>query len=80
MSTVREDAGEWDGPPRRRCRPVFADQQQWVKGDSRLERELKPWREKWQELVRRAGGDVWKAAGMVGQGVGAGATAVRVAA
>ena len=69
-----------EGEARRRYRPVFADQQQWVKGDSRLERELKPWREKWRELVGRAGGDVWKAAGMVGEGAGAGATAVRVAA
>ncbi|KAI1793383.1 hypothetical protein LXA43DRAFT_1092922 [Ganoderma leucocontextum] len=59
LSTVREEV---DGPPRRRCRPVFADQQQWLKGDSRLERELQPWQDKWQELVRRAGGDVWKAA------------------
>ena len=59
LSTVRE---EEEGPPRRRCRPVFADQQQWLKGDSRLERELKPWQDKWRELVRKAGGDVWKAA------------------
>lgn len=60
MSTVHEE--EVDAPPRRRCRPVFADQQQWLKGDSRLERELKPWQDKWRELVRKAGGDVWKAA------------------
>ncbi|KAM5530177.1 hypothetical protein V8D89_016159 [Ganoderma adspersum] len=60
MTAVREE--QPDAPPRRRCRPVFADQQQWLKGDSRLERELKPWQDKWRELVRKAGGDVWKAA------------------
>ena len=48
--------------PRRRYRPVFADQQQWLKGDARLERELRPWMERWRELVRKADGDVWKAA------------------
>ena len=49
---------------RRRYRPVFADQQQWLKGDARLERELKPWTQKWRELVKSAGGDVWKAVAM----------------
>ncbi|TBU27205.1 hypothetical protein BD309DRAFT_1000465 [Dichomitus squalens] len=77
MSTVREELGGGDRPARRRCRPVFADQQQWLRGDSRLERELKPWMKKWRELVQRAGGDVWKAAGMVGEGA---AATVRVAA
>ena len=48
--------------PRRRYRPVFADQQQWLKGDARLERELRPWMDRWRELVRKADGDVWKAA------------------
>ncbi|KAH9922848.1 uncharacterized protein BXZ73DRAFT_91561 [Epithele typhae] len=58
LATVLEQAGP------RRCRPVFADQQQWLKGDARLERELRPWAEKWRELVRSADGNVWKAAGM----------------
>lgn len=57
--------------PRRRFRPVFVDQQQWLKGDARLERELKPWTERWHELVKKAGGDVWKAASLTGT-VGAG--------
>ena len=38
----------------------------------RLERELRPWADKWRELVKSAGGDVWKAAGMARD------TAVRV--
>ena len=59
LPTVMEE-----GEARRRYRPVFADQQQWLKGDARLERELRPWAEKWRELVKSADGDVWKAAGM----------------
>ena len=43
---------------------MFADQQQWLRGDARLERELRPWADKWRELVKSVGGDVWKAAGM----------------
>lgn len=59
LPTVQEE-----GPPWRRCRPVFADQQQWLRGDARLERELRPWADKWRELVKSVGGDVWKAAGI----------------
>lgn len=50
---------------------MFVDQQQWLKGDARLERELKPWTERWHELVKKAGGDVWKAASLTGT-IGAG--------
>ncbi|KAI0699314.1 hypothetical protein C8T65DRAFT_793293 [Cerioporus squamosus] len=60
LPTVREEPEV----PRRRYRPVFADQQQWLKGDARLERELRPWMERWRELVKKADGDMWKAAGM----------------
>ncbi|RDX42622.1 hypothetical protein OH76DRAFT_1391595, partial [Lentinus brumalis] len=60
LPTVREEPEV----PRRRCRPVFAEQQQWLKGDARLERELQPWMERWRELVKKADGDMWKAAGM----------------
>ncbi|KAI0755054.1 hypothetical protein C8Q80DRAFT_1266561 [Daedaleopsis nitida] len=62
LPTVREEPEV----PRRRFRPVFADQQQWLKGDARLERELRPWAEKWRNLVKKAGGDVWKAAALGG--------------
>ncbi|KAI0648092.1 hypothetical protein C8Q79DRAFT_1087085 [Trametes meyenii] len=52
--------------PRRRYRPAFADTQQWLKGDVRLERTLKPWAERWRELVGSCGGDVWAAARIAG--------------
>ncbi|KAI0670822.1 hypothetical protein C8Q78DRAFT_1129698 [Trametes maxima] len=54
--------------PRRRYRPAFADTQQWLKGDVRLERTLKPWAERWRELVGSCEGDVWAAARVAGQG------------
>ncbi|RPD62320.1 hypothetical protein L226DRAFT_611087 [Lentinus tigrinus ALCF2SS1-7] len=60
LPTVREEPEV----PRRRYRPVFADQQQWLKGDARLERELRPYVDRWRELMQKADGDMWKAAGM----------------
>ncbi|KAH9850113.1 hypothetical protein C2E23DRAFT_325016 [Lenzites betulinus] len=52
---------------RRRYRPAFADTQQWLRGDARMERTLKPWAERWRELVGKCGGDVWEAARAAGE-------------
>ncbi|KAI0661963.1 hypothetical protein C8Q70DRAFT_961499 [Cubamyces menziesii] len=59
LPTVREDE---ERVTRRRYRPAFADTQQWLRGDTRLERALRPWTDRWRELVGKCGGDVWEAA------------------
>ncbi|KAI0632344.1 hypothetical protein C8Q77DRAFT_1197631 [Trametes polyzona] len=63
LPTVHEDE---ERPVRRRYRPAFADTQQWLRGDARLERSLKPWAERWRELMGRCGGDIWEAARAAG--------------
>ncbi|KAI0769017.1 hypothetical protein BD413DRAFT_628852 [Trametes elegans] len=70
LATVPEDE---ERAPRRRYRPVFADTQQWMRGDPRLERALRPWTERWKELVGSCGGDVWAAARVVEVGRAGGA-------
>ncbi|KAI0354887.1 hypothetical protein OH77DRAFT_1480990 [Trametes cingulata] len=77
LATVHEDAEE--RVVRRRYRPAFADTQQWLKGDVRLERALRPWTERWKELVGRCGGDVWEAARVAGAERSAAGVAVGVA-
>ncbi|KAH9891567.1 hypothetical protein C8Q73DRAFT_649647 [Cubamyces lactineus] len=59
LPTVHEDE---ERVSRRRYRPAFADTQQWLRGDTRLERALRPWTDRWRELVGKCGGDVWEAA------------------
>ncbi|KAI8971164.1 hypothetical protein BD414DRAFT_449173 [Trametes punicea] len=65
LPTLHEDEERMG---RRRYRPAFADTQQWLKGDTRLERTLRPWTERWRELVGRCGGDIWEAARATGAG------------
>ncbi|KAL1950360.1 hypothetical protein VTO73DRAFT_5484 [Trametes versicolor] len=64
LGTIHEDEERMS---RRRYRPAFADTQQWMRADARLERTLKPWAERWRELVGRCGGDVWEAARTAGE-------------
>ncbi|KAL7279985.1 hypothetical protein ACG7TL_006396 [Trametes sanguinea] len=71
LPTVHEDQ---ERVPRRRYRPAFADTQQWLKGDTRMERALRPWSERWKELVGKCGGDVWEAARVAGTTRGEGIT------
>ncbi|KAI0365719.1 hypothetical protein BV20DRAFT_1003672 [Pilatotrama ljubarskyi] len=66
LPTVREVENE-ERMRRKRYRPAFADTQQWLKGDVRLERALRPWTERWRELVGKCGGDVWEAARVAGE-------------